>query len=52
MGDQTDVRTTAVRVRQTVRDREGSVISDGYVTHKYRFVDGLVERMDVEEAGA
>jgi hypothetical protein len=48
--EQRDDGAVAVRVHQVVRDRDGSVISDGYVTHSYRFRDGLVERMDVEEA--
>ncbi len=39
----------AVEVRQLVRDRDGTVLSDSTVTHVYRFRDELIERMDVEE---
>jgi hypothetical protein len=40
-----------VVVHQVVRDREGSVLADNMVEHVYRLRDGLVERMDVREAG-
>jgi hypothetical protein len=33
-----------------VRNLEGAVLSDGRVRHVYTFRDGLVERMDIEEA--
>jgi hypothetical protein len=39
-----------VDVHQVVRDLEGAVMSDGRVRHVYTFRDGLVERMDIEEA--
>jgi ketosteroid isomerase-like protein len=39
-----------VEVHQVVRDLEGAVLSDGRVRHAYRFRDGLVARMDIEEA--
>jgi ketosteroid isomerase-like protein len=39
-----------VDVHQVVRDLEGAVMSDGWVRHVYTFRDGLVERMDIEEA--
>jgi ketosteroid isomerase-like protein len=39
-----------VEVRQVVRDIEGAVLSDGRVRHAYTFRDGLVARMDIEEA--
>jgi hypothetical protein len=32
-----------------VRSLDGEVISEGPVVHVYLFVDGLVQRMDVEE---
>jgi ketosteroid isomerase-like protein len=38
-----------VEVHQVVRDKAGSVVSDGYVEHVYTVRDGLVERMDVRE---
>ena len=34
-------------VRQLVRDRAGSVISDGTVEHRFLIADGLIERMDI-----
>jgi ketosteroid isomerase-like protein len=37
-------------VHQVVRDLEGAVLSDGRVRHAYTFRDGLVARMDIEEA--
>jgi hypothetical protein len=39
----------AVKVHQVVRSLDGEVISEGPVVHVYLFVDGLVQRMDVEE---
>jgi hypothetical protein len=39
----------AVDVHQVVRSLDGEVISEGPVVHVYLFVDGLVQRMDVEE---
>jgi hypothetical protein len=38
----------AVEVDQTVRDRAGSLLGSGRVSHVYTLVDGLVARMDVE----
>jgi hypothetical protein len=40
----------AVEVHQVVRSLEGEVISEGPVVHVYLLVDGLVQRMDVEDA--
>jgi ketosteroid isomerase-like protein len=40
----------AVAVHQVVRSLEGDVLSEGDVVHVYTLRDGLVERMDVEEA--
>jgi len=37
----------AVAVRQTVRDLDGQVLSEGLVTHVYTLRDGLVVRMDI-----
>ena len=37
-------------VHQVVRDLGGAVVSDGRVRHAYTFRDGLVARMDIEEA--
>jgi hypothetical protein len=39
-----------VDVHQVVRDLDGTLLSDGGVRHAYTFRDGLVERMDIEEA--
>jgi hypothetical protein len=36
-----------VHVHQVVRDLTGAVLSDSVVLHDYRFVDGLVTRMDL-----
>jgi hypothetical protein len=40
----------AVEVEQTVRDLDGEVVASGTVMHVYEIRDGLVARMDVEEA--
>jgi ketosteroid isomerase-like protein len=40
-----------VRVHQVVRDLAGTILSDGYVRHAYTLRDGVVARMDIEEAG-
>jgi hypothetical protein len=40
----------AVEVEQTVRDLDGEVVASGTVIHAYEIRDGLVARMDVEEA--
>jgi hypothetical protein len=37
----------AVNVHQTVRDLDGTVLSDGLVTHVYTLDAGLVTRMDI-----
>jgi hypothetical protein len=42
--------TVAVAVHQLVRDLDGAVVAEGDVTHVYTLRDGLVARMDVEEA--
>jgi MFS family permease len=41
--------SVAVDVRQVVRSLEGEAVDEGRVVHVYRFRDGLVEQMDVEE---
>ena len=43
--------TIAVAVHQTVRELDGSLLSEGDVVHVYTFHDGLIARMDVEEPG-
>ncbi len=40
---------TIVSVRQFVRNRNGDVVSDTEVRHVYRIVNGLIERMDIDE---
>ena len=39
-----------VDVEQVVRDLNGEVLGEGRVLHIYEMRDGLVARMDVEEA--
>ena len=39
----------AVEVNQMARDLDGALLGEGSVVHVYRFRDGLIERMDVEE---
>jgi nuclear transport factor 2 (NTF2) superfamily protein len=39
----------AVRVHQLVRDLDGKVMLDGEVAHIYRFEDGLIAEMTIEE---
>ena len=43
--------TIAVAVHQTVRELDGSLLSEDDVVHVYTFHDGLIARMDVEETG-
>ena len=37
----------AVTVAQTVRDRDGTLLGEGVVTHTYRFRDGLITDMEI-----
>ena len=37
----------AVEVRQTVRDRNGSLLSDKVVGHVFQIEDGLIRRFDI-----
>jgi ketosteroid isomerase-like protein len=39
----------AVTVHQVVRDKVGTTVADQTVTHLYRFVDGLVAKMEIRE---
>ena len=41
----------AVDVDSVVRDLDGKILSEGPIVHVYTFRDGLVTRMDIEEAG-
>jgi ketosteroid isomerase-like protein len=41
--------TTVVRVDQTVRTLDGTVLSQGILDHVYRIEDGLIVRMDVRD---
>jgi hypothetical protein len=43
---------TEVRAHQVVRSLQGEVLLDQMVVHVYAIVDGLIERMDIEESGA
>ncbi|MGH3915879.1 MAG: nuclear transport factor 2 family protein [Pseudonocardiaceae bacterium] len=45
---ESDGRIT-VAVQQVVRDKAGTIIADGTITHVYRFVDGLVTEMEILE---
>jgi nuclear transport factor 2 (NTF2) superfamily protein len=38
----------AVTVAQTIRDRDGTLLGEGVVTHVYRFRDGLVTDMEIQ----
>ena len=40
----------AVTVRQVVRSADGQLLRDAEVVHVYQLDDGLIRRMDVEEA--
>jgi nuclear transport factor 2 (NTF2) superfamily protein len=40
----------AVEVQQVIRDLDGEIQASGAVSHVYEIRDGLVSRMDVEEA--
>lgn len=40
-----------VRVHQVVRDLAGNLVVDQFVEHVYAIRDGLIERMDIREAG-
>jgi hypothetical protein len=42
--------TVAVRVHQVVRNLDGEQIADNEVIHVYRFENGLVAEMRIEEA--
>ena len=39
-----------VTVHQVVRDLEGNLMVDQMVQHIYTFADGLIQRMDIQEA--
>ena len=39
----------SVAVHQVVRSLDGDLLADGEVAHVYRFRDGAIVRMDVEE---
>lgn len=41
-----------VSVRQLVRDREGSLLSDSIVHHVYRFDNGQIAHMEIRESRA
>ena len=42
--------TIAVRVHQVVKDIAGNQLADNEVLHVYRFADGLVVEMTIEQA--
>ncbi len=39
----------AVEVDQVIRDLDGGSLSEGSVVHVYRFRNGVIARMDIEE---
>jgi hypothetical protein len=39
-----------VAVHQVVRDLDGNLIVDQMVQHVYTITDGLIRRMDIQEA--
>ena len=41
----------AIDVHQVIRSPDGALLADGRVVHVYTLRDGLVTRMDVEDAG-
>lgn len=41
---------TEVLVRQTVKDSQGNLLSDGFVKHSYTFRQNLVSEMQIEAA--
>ena len=43
---------TDVRVHQLVKNLKGEVLSDAEVWHVYSIANGLIERMDIKEAGS
>jgi hypothetical protein len=43
---------TAVRVHQLVKSLAGDVLSTGEVWHVFTIANGLIQRMDLKEAGA
>jgi hypothetical protein len=45
-----DAGRIVVDVHQVVRDLEGTVLTEGRVRHVYTLRDGLVHRMDIQEA--
>jgi hypothetical protein len=45
-----DNSSLAVMVCQVVRSLDGQTLSEGEVVHAYEVRDGLIRRMDVEEA--
>jgi hypothetical protein len=48
--DEREDGSVAVRVHQMVRDLAGNQIADNEVLHVYRFEDGLIVEMEIEEA--
>ncbi len=47
-----DDARTAVRLRQVVRARDGSVLSTGDFVYLFRIDDGLIRSLDIERAEA
>jgi hypothetical protein len=40
-----------VDVRQVVKAKTGELLADSMVIHTYTFVEGLIDRMEISEAG-
>lgn len=41
-----------VRVHQVVKDKQGTLLADGFVTHVYTFENGQVQKMEIEAASS
>ena len=48
--DEQDDGSVVVRVHQIVRDLAGNLVAENDVVHRYRFEEGLVAEMRIEEA--
>ena len=44
-----DAGFIVVRVHQVVRDKEGTILSDTMVEHRYRLENGLIKSMEIKK---
>ena len=49
---QESVSKILVEVHQVVRDLTGTIIADDNVYHRFTFVDGLIDKMELAESGS